>query len=368
MRVDLIDLKARYKEEKKEIDNSINNVLKKGNLILTEEVSEFESSVCNFTNSRYCIGLNSGTDALMMALWAYNIGKGDEVITSAKSFIATVGAISHVGAKPILVDIGDDLNINTDLIEKKITKKTKAIMPVHWTGRVCDMFAINKIAKRNKLLVIEDSAQGMGSYLNNKHAGTFGDVAGFSCHPLKNLNALGDAGYLTTNNKEIYKKIKLFRNHGLARRDDVHIFGVNSRLDSLNAAVLSMRLKKLKKVIIRRRDNINLYRQRLKGVDGIDMPMEKKEEYSSYVMFINRCRDRDKLQKYLLENNIQSLIYYGTPLHKHKAFVDKYGKIKDLKNSEKICKEVLALPHHQNLTKNQINYVCDKIIKFYKSY
>lgn len=368
MKVDLIDLKARYIEEKKVINNSINKVLKKGNLILTEEVSEFETSVCKFTNSKYCLGLNSGTDALMMALWAYNIGNGDEVITSAKSFIASVGAISHVGAKPILVDIGDDLNINTDLIEKKITKKTKAIMPVHWTGRICNMEAINKIAKKYKLLVIEDSAQGMGSYYKNKHAGTFGDAAGFSCHPLKNLNALGDAGYLITNNKRIYDKVKLYRNHGLARRDDVQIFGVNSRLDSLNASVLSMRLKKLKKVIKQRRNNINVYQQRLKDVRGIIMPKDKNDEYASYVMFINRCRDRDKLQKYLAEHNIQSLIYYGTPLHKHKAFLDKYGYVKDVKNSEKICKEVLALPHHQNLTNNQINYVCDKIIKFYKSY
>lgn len=368
MKVDLIDLKARYKEEKEEIDSCIRKILKKGNLILTKELSDFEESVCKYTGSKYCLGLNSGTDALMMGLWAHGIGKGDEVITSAKSFIASVGAIVHVGAKPVLVDVSDDLNIDVNLIESKITKKTKVIMPVHWTGRVCNMDKINILAKKYKLVVIEDSAQGMGSYYKNKHAGTFSTTAGFSCHPLKNLNALGDSGYLVTSSKKIYEKVKLYRNHGLAKRDDVRIFGVNSRLDSLNAAVLSLRLKKLKKIISKRRNNINIYRKRLSDISDIIIPKDEKNEFSSYVMFINRCRDRDKLQKFLSEKNIQSLVYYGTPLHKHFASKKLGLDTGDLQNSEKICKEVLALPHHQNLTENQINYVCDNILKFYKSH
>ena len=368
MKVDLIDLKARYKEEKNEIDKCISKVLKKGSLILTKELIRFEASVCKYTGSKYCLGLNSGTDALMMSLWAHNISKGDEVITSAKSFIASVGAIVHVGARPVLVDVSDDLNINVDLIESKITKKTKAIMPVHWTGRVCDMDKINRIAKKYNLLVIEDSAQGMGSYYKGRHAGTLSATAGFSCHPLKNLNALGDSGYLVTKSKKIYEKVKLYRNHGLARRDDVRVFGVNSRLDSLNASVLSLRLKKLKKIIKKRRHNINIYRERLSDLKDVIIPKDNKNEFSSYVMFINRCRNRDKLQKFLSEKNIQSLIYYGTPLHKHVASLKLGLDTGDLHNSEKICKEVLALPHHQNLTENQINYVCDNILKFYKTH
>ena len=163
------------------------------------------------------------------------------MITSPISFIASVSSIIHVGAKPVFVDVGDDLNISSDLIESAITKKTKAIMPVHWTGRICDMDKILKIAKKYNLIVIEDAAQSMGSYYKKKHAGTFGKISAFSTHPLKNLNALGDGGFIVTNDKRIYDKIKLYRNHGLRGRDQVEIIGVNSRLDSLNAEVLNFR-------------------------------------------------------------------------------------------------------------------------------
>ena len=250
MKIEFVDLKLRYADEKKEIDKCINNVLKKGNLVLTEELNKFENDICKFTKSKYCLGLNSGTDALMMSLMANNIGKGDEVITSAKSFIASIGAIVHVGAKPKLIDVGDDLNMDVNLIENSINKKTKAIMPVHWTGRVCNMDLIIKIAKKYNLKIIEDSAQAMGSYFNDQHAGTFGVASAFSCHPLKNLNAIGDGGFLITDKKQIYDKVKLYRNHGLFKRDDVRLFGVNSRLDSVNAAILSLRLKKLKKLLL----------------------------------------------------------------------------------------------------------------------
>ena len=187
--------------------------------------------ICKYVGAKYCLGLNSGTDALMMSLWATGISKGDEVITSPISFIASASSIIHLGAKPVFVDVKEDLNIDPDLIEKAITKKTKAIMPVHWTGRICDMNKIKKIAKKYKLLVIEDAAQAMGSYSNKKHAGTFGNISAFSTHPLKNLNALGDGGFIITDNKKYYDKIKLYRNHGLKSRDNVEIVGVNSRLD-----------------------------------------------------------------------------------------------------------------------------------------
>ena len=366
MKIEFVDLKLRYADEKKEIDKCINNVLKKGNLVLTEELNNFEKDVCKFTNSKYCLGLNSGTDALMMSLWANDIGKGDEVITSSKSFIASVGAIIHVGARPKLIDVGDDLNIDVNLIESSINKKTKAIMPVHWTGRVCKMDEIIRIAKKYNLKIIEDAAQAMGSYFNGKHAGTFGDAAGFSCHPLKNLNAIGDGGFLITDKKKIYDKVKLYRNHGLFKRDDVRIFGVNSRLDSVNAAILSLRLKKLKNIIKKRRINIDIYRERLKDVEQIKLPFDNDKEYSSYVMFVARCKNRDKLKKFLYDRGIQSMVYYGKPLHKHIASKKIKLDTGKLEKSEEICKEVLALPHHQYLKRNHINYVCDNILKFYK--
>ena len=366
MKIELIDLKKRYKDESKEILSSIKRVLSKGHLVLTEELYKFEKKVCNFTNSKYCLGLNSGTDALMMSLWSLGIGKNDEVITSPTSFVATIGAIVHVGAKPVFADIRNDLNIDPEKIERKITKKTKAIMPVHWAGKMCEMDKIYKIAKKHKLYIIEDAAQGMGSYYKKKHSGNFSDIAAFSTHPLKNLNGLGDGGFITTNKKNLYNKIKLYRNHGLKSRDNVNIFGVNSRLDVLNAEVLNFRLKKLKNVILKRRKNIELYRKFIK-TKKIIIPSDDRNYFSSYTIFVCLCEKRNQLQKFLSKRGIQSLIYYGVPLHKHVAY-KKYNKINEtLPVAEKLAKKVLALPHHQNMTENQIRYVCKEINNFYLS-
>ena len=318
MKVELIDLRDRFKEEGRAILKIVKKVLSKGNLILTQEVKNFEKSICKYTGAKYCLGLNSGTDALMMSLWSSGIKKGDEVITSPVSFVATANSIIHVGAKPVFVDVGDDLNINADLIEAAINKKTKAIMPVHWTGRVCKMDKIVKIAKKYNLKIIEDAAQATGAYYKNKHAGTFGNISAFSTHPLKNLNALGDGGFVITNEKKLYDKIKLYRSHGLEGRDDAKIIGVNSRLDSLNAEVLSFRLKKLRNIINRRKKNINYYKKYIK-TDKVKILKDDLNEKNAYVMFVTLAEKRDKLQKYLNKFNIQSLLYYPTPLHLHKS-------------------------------------------------
>ena len=366
MKIDFIDLKQRYLDEKKELLNIFDRVLKKGSLVLTKEVENFENNICDYTKSKYCLGLNSGTDGLMMALWSLGIKKGDEVITTPLSFVASIGAIVHVGAVPVFVDVKEDLNINEDLIQAAITKKTKAIMPVHWTGKICEMDKIIKIAKKNKLYVIEDAAQGMGSYYKNKHAGTFGDIAAFSAHPLKNLNAIGDGGFVITNNKNLYNKIKLYRNHGIKSRDYVEIFGVNSRLDSLNAEILSFRLKKLKKIIAKRRKNVSLYRKYLE-TDKVILPKEDINNFEPYVMMITKCFKRDKLQKYLIDRNIPSLVYYGTPLHLHKASKRLKFENSNLFNAERLADQVLSFPHHQYLRENQIKYICHHINKFYKN-
>ena len=369
MEVPFIDLKLRYIEEKDEILKCIDNILEKGNLVLTPELEQFEKEVETFTGSKFCVGLNSGTDALMMAMWAMNIGKGDEVIHPPISFIASTGSIVHVGAKPVFVDVTRDGLIDPEKIEEKITKNTKAIMPVHWGGKMCDMNVILDIAKRNNLHVLEDSAQSMGSFLNSKHGGTFGECGAISCHPLKNLNALGDGGLLLTQNQEVFNKVKLLRNHGIESRDNITMFGVNSRLDVLNSQILSLRLKKLKDIISRRRNNANLYRQLIKS-DQIYIPEEKTNDgYSdAYVMFIVQAKNRDKLKDYLANYNIETLVYYGTPLHLHPASKKMGFKEGDFPIAEKQCNEVLALPHHQHLTLNQIEYVSEKINLFYKTF
>ena len=364
MKVPFIDLQQRYQEEKSELLACIDSVLSKGHLILTQEVNEFEEQATKYVDVKHVIGLNSGTDALMMALWAYGIGKGDEVITTPVSFVATTGAIVHVGATPVYVDVCDDQNIDVSKIEAAITSRTKAIMPVHWSGRIANMDAIMAIAKNHNLIVIEDAAQSMGAYYRGKHGGSFGDAAAYSAHPLKNLNALGDAGFMSTNDDEVNRKVRLYRTHGLESRDNCVLYGVNSRLDSLNAEVLKFRLERLKAIVDRRRHNVELYKSIIKQ-ESIFIPPEKPEEHNSYVMFITQAEQRDKLKDYLQSHDIESLVYYGTPLHMHKAAARFGLKKGDLPIAEAQCEKVLALPHHQNLTDDQITYVAEKVNAFY---
>lgn len=363
-KVPFIDLVQRYAEERDEILKCVDRVLSKGHLVLTEELTEFEDQVCAYTGAKHCLGLNSGTDALMIGLWAAGIGRGDEVITTPVSFVATVGSIVHVGATPVFADVKDDQTIDPAEIEKKITPRTKAIMPVHWVGRVADMEAIQAIAKKHNLKVIEDAAQSMGAYFNGKHGGTFGDVGAVSAHPLKNLNALGDGGLLLTNDDEIAEKARLYRNHGQAGRDNTVIFGVNSRLDVLNAEVLKFRLTRLKTVIAKRKENADLYRKLIKP-GHVYIPPEQPNEVVSYVMFITQADDRDRLQKYLADAGVQTLVYYGTALHLHKASEKLGYRRGDLPKAERQCDRVLALPHMQYLSADQIGYVADLVNKFY---
>jgi dTDP-4-amino-4,6-dideoxygalactose transaminase len=368
MNISLVDLIPRYKDERKLILKSIDKVLSKGKLVLTKELEDFEKKVANYTNNKYCLGLNSGTDALMLSLWSLGIGKGDEVITSPLSFVATLGSIMHVGAKPVFVDVKDDFNMNEELIESKITKKTKAIMPVHWAGRMCNMLKIKKIAKKYNLKIIEDAAQAMGAYYKSKHAGYYSDISAFSCHPLKNLNALGDGGFVVTNKKSLYDKIKIYRNHGLKKRDHVVMFGVNSRLDVINAEVLKIRLRKLRKVIIKRTKNINLYKKYLKENKFIKFIKSNKDYLDSNTLFLTRVKKRKLLIEHLKKKKIQTMIYYGTPLHFHPAAKKLgYGK-GSLKVAEKLTKEVLAFPHHQYLRNSEIKYICKEIKNFYNKY
>ena len=367
MQVPFIDLRQRFEEEKTELLSCIENTLSKGALVLTPELGEFEEDVQNYSGAKHCIGLNSGTDALMMSLWSAGIGKGDEVIHPPVSFVATTGAIHHIGAIPVYADVGNDGLIDPAKIEEKITPKTKAIMPVHWAGKMCDMDAIFEIAKRHNILVIEDSAQAMGSYYKGTHGGLFGPSGAISCHPLKNLNALGDGGLLLTNDDEVARRVRLYRNHGLESRDNVVMYGVNSRLDVLHSEVLKFRLKKLNEVIAARRKNANLYRKLITS-EQVYIPPERTDEgyVDSYVMFITQSENRDALKAYLHENGIESMVYYGTPLHMHKAAKEYGYKKGDFPVAEAQCDKVLALPHHQHLTEDQIAFVAEKVNEFYK--
>jgi len=364
LKVPFIDLQQRYQEEKEELLSCVERVLESGHLVMTPELGAFEEKVASYVGIKHCVGLNSGTDALMMALMALGIGRGDEVITTPISFVATIGSIVHVGATPVFADVREDQNIDPAAIEAAITPNTKAIMPVHWTGRIADMDAILDIAKRHDLLVVEDSAQTMGAYYRGRHGGTFGNANAISTHPLKNLNAIGDGGFLLTDDDAVAAKVRLYRNHGLEDRDTCVLFGVNSRLDVLNAEVLSFRLDRLKSVIEGRRRNADLYRE-LITAEQMYIPPCKDYEQNAFVMFITQCDDRDKLQAHLSEKGIQSLIYYGRCLHLHPA-AEKLGyKRGDFPVAETQADRVLALPHHQYLSEDQISYVAETVNAFY---
>tara|TARA_B100001175_G_C19493824_1_gene634137 strand:- start:37 stop:1134 length:1098 start_codon:yes stop_codon:yes gene_type:complete len=365
MLIPYVNIDKQYFKEKKELNKIFNKVLSSGIYVGGKYIEEFEKNMSKYCNTKYCVSLNSGTDALVLALHMLGVRRGDEVITTPNSFIASTAVIVHLGAIPVFVDVLDDQNINPDLIEAKITNKTKVIMPVHLTGRVSRMSKILKIAKKYNLKIIEDAAQSVGSMYKNKKSGSFGDIGCFSAHPLKNLNAVGDAGYLTTNSKTIYDKIKDLRNHGMTNRNIVKNFGYVSRMDNLQAAILNHRLKNLKKIILKRRQNAEIYRKLIKTKEVI-LPLETKEEFNTYHTFVIQVSNRNKLKKYLKSNGIDTSIHYPIPIHLQPAAKKLGYKKGDFKKTESQSNRILTLPINQFITNKEIKFIAKKINLFYK--
>jgi len=299
-----------------------------------------------------------------LGLHLIGVKKGDEVITTPNSFIASTAVIVHLGAIPVFVDVLPDQNMNPDLLESVITKKTKAIMPVHLTGRIAEMSKIINIGKKYNIPIIEDAAQSIGSLYKNKAAGSFGIVGCFSAHPLKNLNAIGDAGFLTTDNHKIYKKIIDLRNHGMTNRNKVNQFGHVSRMDNLQAEVLNYRLKKLNKVIKRRRNNVELYKKYL-NLKNIFIPDEKEYEFNTYHTFVIQVNKRDQLKKFLQKKGIGTAIHYPIPIHLQPAARFLGYKKNSFEEVERQAKRILTLPINQYLEKKDIQRITDEINYFY---
>ncbi|MBC8226213.1 MAG: DegT/DnrJ/EryC1/StrS family aminotransferase [Gammaproteobacteria bacterium] len=362
-KIPYINLSAQWEDEKNDLLPIIENVLRSGQYILGQEVENFETLVKEHFKVKYCVALNSGTDALILGLYALGIRAGDEVITPPNSFIASTSAITHIGAKPVFVDVKPDQNLDPMKIELAITNKTKAIMPVHLTGRVCEMDVIIEIARKNDLVVIEDAAQSAGSKYLEKYSGDWGDIGCFSAHPLKNLNACGDAGFITTDNESISESIKLMANHGLMDRDTVTRFGIVSRMDAIQAAVLSFRIKKLSEVVELRRKNASLYFELLK-TDNIFIPPETKDEFNSYHTFVIQAQDRDCLKEHLMKKGIETAIHYPIPIHKQPACKAYNAEI--YPNTEKQSKRILTLPIHQHLSSQEISIISQEVNNFYK--
>jgi len=365
LRINYVNLKAQWQDESRDLLPIIEEVMSSGQFIGGEAVERFEKSVAKLCNTKYCVALNSGTDALVCGLMALGVQAGDEVITPPNSFIASTAAIVHLRAKPVFVDVLHDQNIDPKKIELSITEKTKAIMPVHLTGRVAAMEEILKIGNHFNIPVIEDAAQSVGSLYSGEPSGSFGKVGCFSVHPLKNLNACGDGGFITTNDSKIAGKIISVRNHGLVDRDVVERFGYVSRMDALQASILEFRISKLSNIIEKRRNNAALYYANL-DKNHVYLPTESKKEFNTYHTFIIQCDKRNELMKYLFEKGIETFIHYPIPIHLQPA-AKKLGYSRgDLPISEIQAKRILSLPIHQYLTNDEILHICETVNNFFK--
>ena len=324
-----------------------------------------KKKISKLCKTKYCVALNSGTDALTLGLHLLGVRRGDEVITPPNSFIASTAVILHLGAKPIFVDVKDDQNINEMEIEKKITKKTKAIMPVHLTGRMCSMDKIMNISNKYKIPVIEDGAQSILSKYKGKMSGSWGDIGCFSTHPLKNLNASGDGGFLTTNNKRIYDTIRNLRSHGMEEnRNNVKSFGYVSRMDAIQATILNFRINNLRSIIKKRRDNVNIYLKNL-NLNNIFFPKEKKFEFNTYHTFVIQVDRRDELKKFLEKKGVGSAIHYPIPIHLQDCSKNLGYKKKSFPITENQSKRIISLPINQYLKEKEIIYISNLINKFY---
>ena len=358
----LVEQFADYTKIFKEVEK----VVKRGDYTLGKEVDICEKNFAKRTGAKYAISVGNGTDALLLTLKALNIGSGDEVITVPYTFIATVGSIVIAGAKPVFVDIKEDYNMDENKIVTAITKKTKAIMPVHWAGRPCELDKIYSIAKKYKLHVVQDSAHVIGARFKKKHLINFSDACTYSMHPLKNLNVWGDGGFVVTNKKPLAKKLYLIRNHGLKNRNSVEIFGYNSRLDTIQAAVANYKMKnKLNNITNKRIKNATMLDKLLsknKNVTTVKRLKHLKEVFHLYHINVKK---RDLLQKYLIKNNIDAKVHYPIPIHLQKAA--KYLKYKkgDFPIAEKMANTSLSLPVHEFINERHIKYMVHYINKFY---
>ncbi|WP_320667859.1 DegT/DnrJ/EryC1/StrS family aminotransferase [Prochlorococcus sp. MIT 1307] len=365
MKVLCSDPLAQYDKYRLEIDAAIRDVLFSGNYILSDQVQSLEQEYSAFLNCNHVIGVANGTDAIELVLRALDIGHGDEVITVSHTAVATVSAIQSAGAKPILVDIkSESFTINTDLINEKITKRTKAVIPVHIYGRSANLNKIKQICNDNKLYLIEDCAQAHGlKTKSGAYVGTVGIAGCFSCYPTKNLGGIGDAGLISTNSAVLADKLRAIRQYGWKDRANSSAFGRNSRIDEIQAAILRVKLKYLEANNILRRDLAKTYKSNLQNLDLI-LPNTDNDDHV-YHLYVVRSNKRDKLKKYLFDKNILAGIHYPIPIHKQSIFIDNISTSNDMSTTELLANEILSLPIYPELSLQKLNYVTDSIREFF---
>ena len=359
MKIQMTDLRIQYESIKSEIDFAIGNVIESSSFILGKDLADFETRVADYLGVKYALGVGSGTDALVLSLEALGIKDGDEVITTPFTFIATAEAIVRVGARPVFVDIDEaTYNIDPDKIEEKITSRTKAIIPVHLYGLPCDMDKIMGMAEKHNLKVLEDCAQSFGSEHKGRKAGSIGDCGALSFFPAKTLGCFGDGGMVVTNNQEISERVRLLRNHGALKKYYYVSRGFNSRLDTIQAAVLKVKIKYIDKWIGDRIQNAMLYNKLLSNTDGVKtvfIPENSKHTFNYYNIRV--LRNRDKVEQALKDNEIAYAVYYPLCLHLQEVYKELGYRMGDFPVSEQAQKETLALPMYPELRKEEIEKI-----------
>jgi aminotransferase EvaB len=342
-RVPFVDPKTHYRRLKSEVDSAITTCLANGDLVYRRQLKDFEQRLADFVGTKYAIGVNSGYHALHFSLLAAGVGPGDEVVTVAHTFVATVSAIVHCGAKPVLIDVGSDYNMDPDLLERAIGPRTKAIIPVHLNGRVCDMARIMSIAKRHDLKVIEDAAQSLGATFTEKKAGSFGLTGCFSFYPFKILGGFGDGGAVTTDDPEVARVVSLLRYNGEDRdTGEYYYHGYTALLDNVQAAVLDVKLNHLPVWIEHRRQTAVHYKEGLNGIAGLTLPhFPSPDFFDIYQNYVIRTQRRDELRQYLKDQGVETLVHWPKPMWEHRGLsIEK----PELPETESICREVVSLP------------------------
>ena len=365
MRVPFSYLDRQFQEIDPYIED-IKELVRKGDFTLGAALEEFEVNFAALMEAPYAIGVGTGTDAIAMSLKILGVDRGDEVITTPNTFIATIGAIVMIGARPVFVDCEDGFVIDATKIEAAITERTKAIVPVHYTGNMADMPSIMQIAKKHNLAVVEDACQAIMGAIDSKMVGSWGQTAAFSLHPLKNLNVWADGGIIVTHSEELADKFRLYRNHGLINRDEVKTFGINCRLDTIQAVVGNRLISEAEGITNKRIANAKRYDEAFRDLeDFIEIPIRRPEVRHVYHLYIIRVKRRDELLAYLNQKGISAKIHYPIPMHLQKAARCLGYKKGDFPVSEEHSRAAITLPAHQHLTEDEMGYVIEQVREFY---
>ncbi len=366
LEIPYVNIAGQHAALKSDLLEAVGSVIEGGQFILGEAVAEFERRFAELCGVRFAVGVNSGTDALIIALRALGIGPGDEVITAPNSFVATASAIALAGARPVFVDVRDDYNLDPDLIESAVTSNTKAILPVHLTGRPADMDPILEVAGRHGLRVIEDAAQAVAAEYRGKRVGSLGDIGCFSLHPLKTLSACGDGGVLTTDDEALFERFGTMRNLGLKTRDNAVNWSGNSRLDSVQAAMLLVKMKYLEEWTEKRRSNAAYHQKALADLPGVRVPADKSFERAVYHAFVIQAEKRDELKAHLESRGIGSAVHYPVPIHLQDAASELGYGPGSFPATEDQAGKILSLPVYAELTGGDLEQISGAIEEFYR--